>query len=99
MYERYMRIIGHGDEIDVIKRECAEAYEREQKEEWCLMNLAFKYTDLFASKGSPEELVEKIGTLKPEKLKVLINPHWPTWNVFKIDGDADFCNKELRKAA
>lgn len=39
------------------------------------MNLAFKYTDLFASKGSPEELVEKIGTLKPEKLKVLINPH------------------------
>jgi hypothetical protein len=33
MYERYMRIIGLGDEIDVIKRECAEAYEREQKEE------------------------------------------------------------------
>jgi len=29
------------------------------------MNLAFKYADLFASKGSPEELVEKIGTLKP----------------------------------
>ena len=33
MYERYMRIIGRGDEIDVIKRECAEAYEREKKEE------------------------------------------------------------------
>ena len=30
MYERYMRIIGRGDEIDVIKRECAEAYEREK---------------------------------------------------------------------
>ena len=33
MYERYMRIIGRGDETDVIKRECAEAYEREQKEQ------------------------------------------------------------------
>ena len=28
-----MRIIGLGDEIDVIKRECAEAYEREKKEQ------------------------------------------------------------------
>ena len=26
-------------------------------------------------------------------------PYWPPWNVFKIEGDADFCNKELRKAA
>ena len=29
MYERYMRIIGRGDEIDVIKRECAQACEAE----------------------------------------------------------------------
>ena len=27
LYERYMRICGRGDEIDVIKKECAEAYE------------------------------------------------------------------------
>ena len=34
MYERYMRIIGLGDEIDVIKRECAEAYEQRGQEQW-----------------------------------------------------------------
>lgn len=27
LYERYMRICGRGDEIDMIKKECAEAYE------------------------------------------------------------------------
>ena len=30
MYEHYMRIIGREDEIDTIKRECEEAYHREQ---------------------------------------------------------------------
>ena len=30
MYERYMRILDRGDEIDVIKKEFAEAYEREK---------------------------------------------------------------------
>ena len=30
LYERYMRILGLGDEIDMIKKECAEAYEREK---------------------------------------------------------------------
>lgn len=30
MYERYMRILGLGDEIDQIRWECAEAYAREQ---------------------------------------------------------------------
>ena len=30
LYERYMRILGRGDEIDVIKKECAEAYKREK---------------------------------------------------------------------
>lgn len=30
MWERYMRIIGLGDEIDVIKRKCAEAYEQQE---------------------------------------------------------------------
>lgn len=29
MYERFMRIAGRGDEIDTIKRECAEQYQRE----------------------------------------------------------------------
>ena len=28
LYERQMRLIGRGDEIEVIKRECAEAYKR-----------------------------------------------------------------------
>lgn len=30
LYERYMRILGRGDEIDVIKKECADAYKREK---------------------------------------------------------------------
>lgn len=34
MWERYMRIIGRGDEIDVIKRECAEVYEQRGQEQW-----------------------------------------------------------------
>lgn len=33
MYERYMRIIGRGDEIDRIKRDCAEQYEQEKEAE------------------------------------------------------------------
>lgn len=34
MWERYMRIIGRGDEIEVIKRECAEVYEQRGQEQW-----------------------------------------------------------------
>ena len=54
------------------------------------MNLAFKYADLFASKGSPEELGEKIGTLKPEKLKVLIRSIVPQYQTQRPEalGDA-----------
>ena len=30
----HLRIIGRGDEIDVIKRECAEVYEQRGQEQW-----------------------------------------------------------------